>query len=234
MKFLSLSLLPILVAIVAVLILVGIVLPGVATSGANNPPTTTTAITPISTSPQAQGSLAGGDPTCAKGTTCMYTLTVENSGLASSCPGAQVSVVINNIGSFTMITATVLKGTSSCTPQAVFELGYNGGSSTFTSASCGTWNNVGPKTLDGFGSFNNVFMSTENSIKCTSVTFTLNALVTSFGTSSGGFVFAVHAVYDQATGFIATPVYPIGDILAVLGPLAAVGIYFGARKGFKF
>lgn len=232
MKFLSLSLVPILVALVAVLILVGIVLPGVASSGANNPPTTTTAITPISTSPQAQGSLAGGDPTCAAGSICTYILTVENSGLASSCSGADVRITIDNTGSVTKITPTVEQGSSTCIPKDQDLFGYNGLGS-LSSYSCGTWSSIGSQPTD-FGSFSNVFKHTPDNVKCTTVTFTLSTLVTSFGANSDGKVFVVHAIFNVNTGFITTPVYPIGDILAVLGPLAAVGIYFGARKGFKF
>jgi hypothetical protein len=233
MKLLSFELVPILVALVAVLFLVGIFLPGVATSGANNPPTTTTtAITPISTSPQAQGSLSGGDPTCASGSICTYTLTVENSGLSTSCSGADVRITIDNTGSVTKITSTVQQGTSTCTPLNQDLFGYNG-LGLLSSYSCGTWSSVGSQPTD-FGTFSNVFKHTPDNVKCTTVTFTLSTLVTSFGANSDGKVFVVHAIFNLNTGFITTPVYPIGAILAVLGPLAAVGIYFGARKGFKF
>ena len=69
------------------------------------------------------------------------------------------------------------------------------------------------------------------------MSFTLDHLVTSYGTSTGsnpGYVFAVHAKFVGATGFIATPVFPFGTILAVLAPLAALGVYLKYKGLFKF
>ena len=247
MKLLSFKLVPILVALVAVLILVGIFLPGVATSGANNPPTTTTSTTSSNPSSLVVGTtgsnnvvyLSSSDPSCPSGKTCIATLTAVNTGCLD---GTSVTVTIDNTGSPTIldVSATPPSGT---TVKSIVELGYQS-SSLVTSVSAGTWDltHQGPKTLDGFGSFLNAIQQTAGSKNTASVDFTLATSVTSFSPNSDGNLFAVHILLaNGCTGFVSgvqsfivTPQFPLGTLLALVAPLAAVGIYFGARKGFKF
>jgi hypothetical protein len=183
----------------------------------------------ISGGPAGSGAKICGDSSC--------TYTVSNSNVPG-CPGVTMTIKVDTTGATTVATVTLNKGSSGCTAENILSFGFNISPApsglSVTKASCGKASNwVVSSGSESGNAFNTVITNNNgNTPQCTKVTLTFNQLFTTF-TPTKGHYFVANVEYQSGnTGYIGTPVFPFGMILAILAPLGAFGafLYIRSRK----
>ena len=187
-------------------------------------------------SPNKPVELTPTNSSCPSGKICVATFSSVNEACLT---GTTVTVTVNNTGTDTVLTVSASPPTGK-TIYGIGDFGYNSATTT-SSANTGTWQ-LNKDT--GFSHDYGTFLGNDhgnNGVVGSSVQFTLSGLVTSWTPNDNGNLFLAHIkLAGGCTGwvsgvpsFIVTPEFPVGSLLAILTPLAAFGLYFGARRGFK-
>jgi hypothetical protein len=175
---------------------------------------------------------------CPQGKVCTATLTSVNTACLS---GTTVTIVIDNTGSNTVLQVSA-SPPSGDQVSGIAEIAYQN-TTQVSSASAGSWqfSKQGSKNIADFGTFLND-LNGNPGVKASAVNFTLSGMVTAFTPNSDGNMFAVHVkllsdctgYVSGSSGIIVTPEFPLGAMLAILAPIAAMGLYVAVSKKRAF